>query len=143
MKRLLYILLDLLTVICIIGAYVIQYFTKRKLGMLRWMNFQNMQFQKHTAYNILKYITVFAALLVIVLIIFGYKKKKAKLGKSDMVRVIIMVILEITYLYVTVLLSPEKITSYYLVMPLLGIAVLMQIIRNAVIVWTTKNEHNG
>ena len=110
MKKLLYIILDVLTAAVLIGAYVIKYFTKRKMGMLRWMNFQNMQFQKHASYDIVKYITVAVALLLIVLIIFGYKKKKEKIGKSD------------------------------LVMPLIGAAVLMQIIRNCIAVGTKKNE---
>ena len=140
MKRLLYIILDLLTVAFLVGAYVIQYFTKRKLGMLRWMNYQNMQFQKNASYGILKYITVLVALVLIILIIVGYKKRKEMMGKLNLVMIIIMSILEVVYLYVTVLLSTEKIASYYLVMPLIGAAVLMQIIRNGIAVGTKKNE---
>lgn len=140
MKRLLYIILDLLTVAFLVGAYVIQYFTKRKLGMLRWMNYQNMQFQKNASYGILKYITVLVALVLIILVIFGYKKRKEMMGKLNLVMIIIMSILEVVYLYVTVLLSTEKIASYYLVMPLIGAAVLMQIIRNGIAVGTKKNE---
>ncbi len=140
MKRLLYILLDLLTAAFLIGAYVIQYFAKRKLGMLRWMNYQNMQFQKNASYGLLKYITVFAALVLILLIILGYKKKKEMMGKSDLLMMVTMSILELVYLYVTLLLSVEKMVSYYLLMPLIGASVLMQIIRNAIAVGTTKNE---
>ncbi len=140
MKRLLYILLDLLTAAFLIGAYVIQYFAKRKLGMLRWMNYQNMQFQKNASYGLLKYITVLAALVLILLIILGYKKKKEMMGKSDLLMMVTMSILELVYLYVTLLLSVEKMVSYYLLMPLIGASVLMQIIRNAIAVGTTKNE---
>ncbi len=140
MKRLLYILLDLLTAAFLIGAYVIQYFAERKLGMLRWMNYQNMQFQKNASYGLLKYIIVLAALVLIVLIILGYKKKKEMMGKSDLLMMVTMSILELVYLYVTLLLSVEKMVSYYLLMPLVGASVLMQIIRNAIAVGTTKNE---
>ena len=52
-----------------------QYFTRKKLGMLRWVNYQNMQIQKNPVYDILKYITV-AAIVLIVLSIVGYRKKK-------------------------------------------------------------------
>ena len=44
--------------------------------MLRWVNYQNMQIQKNPVYDILKYITVAAAIELIVLIIVGYRKKK-------------------------------------------------------------------
>ena len=46
MKKISYIFFDLLTIAFLIGAYAIQYFTKKKLGMLRWVNYHNMQFQK-------------------------------------------------------------------------------------------------
>ena len=73
MKKIIYTFLDLLTIAFLIGGYVFQYFTRKKLGMLRWVNYQNMQIQKNPVYAILKYITVAAA---IVLIIVGYRKKK-------------------------------------------------------------------
>ena len=53
------------------------------------MNYQNMQIQKNPVYDILKYITV-AAIVLIVLIIVGYKKKKELLGKIDFVMIVIM-----------------------------------------------------
>ena len=58
MKKISYIIFDLLTIAFLIGAYAIQYFTKKKLGMLRWVNYHNMQFQKNAVYCIVKYITV-------------------------------------------------------------------------------------
>lgn len=76
MKKIIYICLDLLTIAFLIGGYVFQYFTRKKLGMLRWVNYQNMQIQKNPVYAILKYITVAAAIVLIVLIIVGYRKKK-------------------------------------------------------------------
>lgn len=76
MKKIIYTFLDLLTIAFLIGGYVFQYFTRKKLGMLRWVNYQNMQIQKNPVYDILKYITVAAAIVLIVLIIVGYRKKK-------------------------------------------------------------------
>ena len=76
MKKIIYTFLDLLTIAFLIGGYVFQYFTRKKLGMLRWVNYQNMQIQKNPVYAILKYITVAAAIVLIVLIIVGYRKKK-------------------------------------------------------------------
>lgn len=76
MKKIIYTFLDLLTIAFLIGGYVFQYFTRKKLGMLRWVNYQSMQIQKNSVYDILKYITVAAAIVLIVLIIVGYRKKK-------------------------------------------------------------------
>lgn len=114
-------------------------FYKKKLGMLRWVNYQNLQIQKNPVYDILKYITV-AAIVLIVLIIVGYRKKKELLGKIDFVMIVIMQILGIIYLGITVLKSIESFPAYYFLMPFLGAATLMQIIRNGIAVGTKKNE---
>ena len=140
MKKLVYILLDLLTVVFMIGAYAVQYFTRKKLGMLRWVNYQNMQIQKNAVYGILKYITVVVAIIFIVMIIAGYKKKKAMMRKLDLVMIVIMSLLGIFYLGITVLKSIEVLPAYYFLMPFVGAAVLMQIIRNGIAVGTKKNE---
>ena len=97
MKKIIYIFLDLLTIAFLIGGYAFQYFTRKKLGMLRWVNYQNMQIQKNPVYDILKYIIV-AAIVLIVLSIVGYRKKKELLGKIDFVMIVIMQILGISYM---------------------------------------------
>ena len=112
---------------------------EKKLGMLRWVNYQNLQIQKNPVYDILKYITV-AAIVLIVLIIVGYRKKKELLGKIDFVMIVIMQILGIIYLGITVLKYIESFPEYYFLMPFLGEATLMQIIRNGIAVGTKKNE---
>jgi len=94
MKKISYIIFDLLTIAFLIGAYAIQYFTKKKLGMLRWVNYHNMQFQKNAVYGIVKYITVVVIMVLIVLIIAGYKKKKEMLGKINLVMIVVMSVLD-------------------------------------------------
>lgn len=108
--------------------------------MLRWVNYHNMQFQKNAVYGIVKYITVVVVIVLIVLIIAGYKKKKEMLGKIDLVMIVMMSVLGIVYLGVTVFKSIETLPAYYFLMPLLGAATLMQIVRNGIAVGITKNE---
>lgn len=140
MKKISYIFFDLLTVVFLIGAYAIQYFTTQKLGMLRWVNYHNMQIEKVAVYGILKYISVIVAVVLIVLIIAGYRKKKEVLGKLDLVMIVIMSVLGIIYLGLTVLKSIKTLPAYYFLMPLFGAATLMQIVRNGIAVGTAKNE---
>ena len=104
------------------------------------MNYQNIQLQKNPVYDIVKYITVAAAVVLIVLSIVGYRKPKELLGKIDFVMIVIMQILGIVYLGITMLKSVESFPAYYFLMPLLGAATLMQIIRNGSAVGTKKKE---
>ena len=140
MKRIIYLFFDLLTVAFLAGAYAIQYFTRKKLGMLRWVNYHNMQIQKNAVYGILKYITAVIAIVIILLIIAGYRKKKEMMKKIDLVMITIMLTLGIVYLGITVLKSIEVLPAYYFLMPLIGAATLTQIIRNGIAVGTKKNE---
>ena len=140
MKKISYIFFDLLTIAFLFGAYAIQYFTKKKLGMLRWVNYHNMQFQKNEVYGIVKYITVVVTIVLIVVIIAGYKKKKEMLGKINLVMIVVMSVLGIVYLGITVFKSIETLPAYYFLMPLFGAATLMQIVRNGIAVGITKNE---
>ena len=140
MKKIIYTFLDLLTIAFLIGGYVFQYFTRKKLGMLRWVNYQNIQLQKNPVYDIVKYITVVVIMVLIVLIIAGYKKKKEMLGKINLVMIVVMSVLGIVYLGITVFKSIETLPAYYFLMPFLGAATLMQIIRNGIAVGTKKNE---
>ena len=140
MKKVLYAVLDLLTVAFLIGAYVIQYFTKRKMGMLRWVNYKNLQFEKYMSFGVLKYVTVLVALILIIWIVITFKKNREMLRKIDFVMIVILCGLELAYLYITVGLSVQKIPSYYLILPLLGASVLMQLIRNGIAVGTVNHE---
>ena len=80
------------------------------------------------------------AIVLIVLIIAGYKKKKEMLGKIDLVMIMVMSVLGIVYLGITIFKSIETLAAYYFLMPLFGAATWMQIVRNGIAVGITKNE---
>lgn len=140
MKKALFVLLDLLSIAFLIGAYVIQYFTKRKLGMLRWVTFQVSQMKEVMPVDLLKYIAVIVVLLLTAMIVGGFMKKRKSLEVTDMVMVVVLIILTAIYLGVTIFVTTEMIRSYYLVLPMLGAASLMLVIRNGFAVWMCKDE---
>ena len=102
------------------------------------VNYQNIQLQKNPVYDIVKYITVAAAVVLIVLIIVGYRKKKELLGKTDFVNDCDHADIR-NYLFGNYDVEICRIVSgILLLMPLLGAATLMQIIRNGIAVGTKK-----
>lgn len=140
MKKVLFGVLDLLAVVFLVGAYVIQYFTKRKLGMLRWVNHQRMKVQKAMPVDMLKYVAVILVLILVILVVVGYMKKRTKLGKLDAVMAVVMIIVTVVYLGFTLFVNVESIRSYYLVLPMIGAASLMLVIRNSIAIWMCKDE---
>lgn len=140
MKRILFALLDLLAIAFLVGGYIIQYFTKRKLGMVRWVTFKTSKIQEAVPVDMLKYAAAIVLVLLAVLVIRSFVKKRTKMGKIDTVMVAVMVILTVVYLGFALLITSEVIRSYYLILPMIGAAPLMVVIRNSLAIWMCKNE---
>lgn len=119
---------------------MIQYFTKRKLGMLRWVNFKQSKIRESMPADVLKYVAVMIVLLLTIMVVRGFIEKRTRLGKIDTVMVAVLVILAAVYLGFTLFVTSETIRSYYLVMPMIGAASLMQVLRNGIAVWMCKDE---
>lgn len=130
MKKIICVLFDLLTLAFLAGGYVFQYYVKRKMGMLRWLNFQNMKLQEKMPLDTWKYMAAAAVLLLSGLVIAGYVKKRACLEKTDWMMLGTMMLLIVVYVGYTVIQNVESMKSYYYLMPLFGMAALMQVLRN-------------
>lgn len=140
MKKVLFILLDLLSIVFLIGGYVIQYFTKRKLGMVRWVNYHERKTQEALPVDVLKYAAVIVVLLLTIIILRSFMKKKAKLGMLNAVMMAVLVVLAVAYLGCTLFITIEVTPAYFLILPMIGAAALLQIIRDAAAVWTCRDE---
>ena len=140
MKRILFVLLDILSAAFLIGAYVIQYFTKNKLGMVRWVNFQERKTREAVPVDILKYAAVIVVLLLAVIIVREFLKKRLNLGRLDGGMVAVMVILVAGYLGATLVVTIEVTPAYFMVLPMIGAAALLQVIRSGIAVWTCRDE---
>lgn len=130
MKRIQYVLFDLLTLAFLADAYAFQYFVKRKLGMVRWLNYKNMKFQESMSLDQWKWIAVVLVVLLAVIVIAGCVKNRKKLGKIDWLMQGVMLVLVAVYAGFTLMQSVGTFQSYYFIMPLLGMAALMQVLRN-------------
>lgn len=135
MKRIIFIMLDILSGLFLIGAYVIQYFTKRKLGMSRWVVYHQMKYQKMIPVDLLKYVSVILLFFLVLFIVRSFCKQKNH-EKIDTVMIACMLLLFLFYLGFTMVMNVGTIRSYYLALPLIGLAVVMQIIRNLMVVCT-------
>lgn len=140
MKKVLFIVLDILTIAFLVGGYVIQYFTKRKLGMMRWVVFKNSKWHEKMPLDVLKYAAVAVVLLLVLMVFRGFLKKRAYMSKNDMVMIFVMAALAAAYLGFTMFVSSDTVRAYYLIMPMIGAAALLQVIRNMVVVWTCRDE---
>lgn len=130
MKRALLILLDLLSIGLLIGGYVIQYFAGRKLGMVRWLNYHERKVQEAVPVDVLKYVLAIAVVLLTVILVGRFVKRRGSLCRLDAVRMGILVILSAVYLGLTLFVTADVTPAYFLILPMVGGALFLQIIRN-------------
>lgn len=140
MKRIFFALLDILAIALLAGGYAIQYFTKKKLGMVRWVNFQAVKMKAVMPVDIIKYAAAIVMLLLAVFVVGRYMKKKSEMGTIDAIMMAALAFFSFGYLGLTFYLTSAVTPAYFLVLPMVGGAVLLLLIRNLIAVWTCKNE---
>ena len=130
MRKLFYILLDILTAAFLCGGYITDYFTRRKLGMLRWINYYTAKYQKLLPLDLLKYAAAIVASLLVILLLLRLSRKWKQLGICDRTMAAIMTVIWILYLGLSLFVSQDNMRACYFVLPLTGLALLSQLIRN-------------
>lgn len=127
MKKVLYIISDLLIAALLAGAYIVQYFAKRKLGMNRWIVFKISKVKEALPIEILRYVAAAAVLALAVLLVILYGRNRKAYRKILLPMVIVTIVLAAGYLGFTLYFSQELIRAYYLMLPLIGLANVVQL----------------
>lgn len=140
MKKIVMIIFDILTLALLASGYIIQYFTKRKLGMMRWINFHTYKYQEMLPLELLKYVAVSVIILLTVFIICRFMKKRKAAKMIDRITITVMAVVTLFDFGFALFSSLESVRAYYFIMSLLSVAALMQIIKNFVVIGMLKED---
>ncbi len=140
MKKIVMVICDIFTLAFLAGGYMIQYFTRQKLGMIRWINFHTYKYQEVLPLDLLKHVAVSVVTILGVFVIWRFAKNRAVLRLIDKISGVIMVVLILLYFGFTVFVSIESTRAYYFIMSLLGMAALVQVIKNLIGTGTKGHE---
>lgn len=140
MKKIVMIIFDILTLALLASGYIIQYFTKRKLGMMRWINFHTYKYQEMLPLELFKYVAVSVIILLTVFIICRFMKKRKAAKMIDKITITVMAVVTLFDFGFALFSSLESVRAYYFIMPLLSVAALMQIIKNFVVIGMMKED---
>ena len=140
MKKIVMIIFDILTLALLASGYIIQYFTKRKLGMMRWINFHTYKYQEMLPLELLKYVAVSVIILLTVFIICRFMKKRKAAKMIDKITITVMAVVTLFDFGFTLFSSLESVRAYYFIMPLLSVAALIQIMKNFVVIGMLKED---
>lgn len=140
MKKIVMIIFDILTLALLASGYIIQYFTKRKLGMMRWINFHTYKYQEMLPLELFKYVAVSVIILLTVFIICRFMKKRKAAKMIDKITITVMAVVTLFDFGFALFSSLESVRAYYFIMPLLSVAALMQIIKSFVVIGMLKED---
>ena len=128
-KKILYIMTTILEVLMLIGAYMINYFTHKKMGMLRHVIHKNYIWEEKYPITNIQYAAILALILLMLAVLIIYIKRKPKLKKIVTIMNITMVIFVISFIGFTLIYSTEEIRAFYYISLILGLVTLTQIIK--------------
>lgn len=134
MKKLGYVLMVLLEAASLAGAYIINYFTNKKMGMARWVIYKNQGWERDYPMDTLKMAVMAVLILLTILVFLFFLKRKREAGKLLISMNVVMILLTLLYVSYTVISSRETMRAYYFLSLLFGIAAAVQILKTGVAV---------
>ena len=140
MRKALCTVLDLLALCCLAGAPVVSYFTGARLGMRRWVNYHTYQFEDILPLDLLKWVAVIAVAIAAAAVCAAAWKRRGRLAKLQAVPLAAMLLLVALYFAFTATNTLATCPAYYIMLPLLGLAALFLMLRNAIYVAAAGGE---
>lgn len=129
MKKVLYLIISVLELALVIGTYIFNYFSTRKLGMTRFVNGMNMNWQKNYPVEMLKLVVVAVIVVTTILLLVSFARKREKMDLEIRLSTVAMTVLSFVYISFTLLSGVGKMSAYYFISLMLGLAALLQIIK--------------
>lgn len=138
MKKVVYWIVDLLEIAFLVGAYLVNYFTTRKMGMLRFVVYENMMIeQNYTNIQSMKMIAVGVVILLAIITTLLYFVNKKNV---NITMIAVTIVITFIYTWFTVMNSKDTYMAFYLISPLIGCATLLQILKTLISILFTKKK---
>lgn len=138
MKKIFYIFFTAIQLLLYIGAYIFEYFTKKKMGMARHVSYLNGKLEEKMPIQMILYIAFIIVIILLLVFIFNYLKTK---NNKKIVLLIFSVITTLIFGVILFLGSLETLRAYYFLNILIGISGLIQVIKaNITIKYVNKKQ---
>lgn len=143
MKKAGYILALLLEVAALAGAYIVNYFTRKKMGMARYVIYKNQGWERDYPMELIKNSVMAVLILLTVLVLIAFLKKRREVSRLCAVMNLVMIVLTGLYTCYTLISSTETMRAYYFISLLFAIAAVVQVIKTGICVLTGGKKTDG
>ena len=143
MKKAAYISVTILEILCLAGAWAVQYFTRRKMGMARYVVYKNRGWEARYPMELL---ANGAALLMAVLaaaLLLYFLRQRRNLPKTAWLMNAGMTALTSAYGGFTWMISAQEVRSYYFISAILGAVSLIQIVKTWIGMMVCRHSGHG
>ncbi|WGX76569.1 hypothetical protein QJS64_05365 [Paraclostridium bifermentans] len=135
-KKIFYILITVLEAMMLVGAYLVNYFTHAKMGMLRHVVHKNYIWEQQYPIQNIKYVSILALSVLMLIVLIMYLKRKNILEKIVTIMNVTMVIFVIAFATFVLMYSSEEIRAFYYMSAIFGVVTLIQIIKTFIgVIW--------
>ena len=123
-------ILEILSLLGIIGVYLLHFFTTRKIGMLRWVNYYVNRWQKTYPTEAIIAAAAIIIVLVCALLFRSYARRRSFLSVKSRIRFFAVLIPAAVYLYCMVSMSVKNERAYFFMLLTAALSTLLQVIKN-------------
>ncbi|MDO5649090.1 MAG: hypothetical protein Q4G11_00675 [Gallicola sp.] len=138
-KNMFYLLATLLVIAGLIGSYGLHYFTRRRMGMARYVLYKNRDWEGLYPMDGIIHgaILVFIFLSLLLLIVYLFNKKGSRVAVFDLGASFIMAGGFVAF---SILQDTQTFRAYYFILMAFGFSVLIQMIKTAAVLFLKEDQ---
>ena len=128
MKKVLYITISVLELALVIGTWIVNYFTNKKMGMMRYVVFKNTRWSQKYPLEQLRFLTIAVIVILAATLVLLLWKKMKQTG-SGKILLVETVVLSASYIGFNLIYSVQKLRAFYFISGMLSMACFLEILK--------------
>lgn len=128
-----HILCAVVELLLFVGAFVVRYFTNKKMGMARHVIFKNQSWEKAYPLEQWKLLSIVVLAVLLILVAILLIRRRGALSRYVMAEGFVMAAMTLYSLYFTLSNSAAVLRPYYFMSPMFAAAALIQILRTGIL----------
>ena len=143
MKKVAYISATILEILCLAGAWAVQFFTRTKMGMARYVVYKIRGWESRYPMELLAKGAALVMVLLTAMLLLCFLRRRRNLTKALWVMSAGMVLLTSGYAVFTWMNSTNEFRAYYFISAILGAVSLIQCIKTWIGMLGCRQEGSG
>ena len=138
MKKTASIAMTFLSIALLAGANIVQHFAARKLGMVRWLNYNGRKLEDTLPLDLLFHLGLALVVALALLALWRLWTNRDRIGAPAKAGAVLMVALTIIFGVSVIAVTRDVTPAYFLIRLLLGLAALLQIA--STLIWSSPEN---